>query len=336
MGWSYPSNLLPERGIEWGSSGYDLRKTSSSREFPAKSGAGPHIGDPMKSLRPPFIPLDPQPRDCCRIVHEQTDLLGQCEPSDQILHPIRDWQRLAAEGEALGVADAGKRRPRMGWRRRGEKEEVEEEGERKEGEFCHFRKEKVFGREVDVERKRKGELYKYKEECRCRWWSECNDEKWGHEVLGDWILTLGFEGPQRKGYKWCFGCSTSEGKLKGRLGFKPMKMVGDYFHLKLLRSCPEKFSESPFQWFLGFGTKWCVLYRHRYSYMGVLLGIGKVWWSNRLACGPVDGWLGLFAFMFLLILQKKVSLMTRVCPWYIIRQDYWIFSVHINKIDMCM
>ena len=109
----------------------------------------------MKSLRPPLVPLDPQPRDCRRIVHKQTDLLGQCEPSDQIPHPIGDWQRLAAEGEALGVvADAGKRRPRMGWRRGGEEEEVEE-GERKEGYFCHFRKEKVFGREVDVERKRR-------------------------------------------------------------------------------------------------------------------------------------------------------------------------------------
>lgn len=42
---SYPPDLFPERGIEGGGGGNDLREAGGGREFAAESGSGPHIGD---------------------------------------------------------------------------------------------------------------------------------------------------------------------------------------------------------------------------------------------------------------------------------------------------
>lgn len=84
---SYPSDLFPQRCIEGSSSGDDLREAGGPREGPTKPCPGSHIGHPMKRLRPPLVPVYPQPRHWRRIVYQQPYLFRQCQPSDQVTHP---------------------------------------------------------------------------------------------------------------------------------------------------------------------------------------------------------------------------------------------------------
>lgn len=111
--YSHPSDLLPERRIEGSSRRNDLREAGGGGEQAAKPGAGPHIGDAVQRLRPPFVAGDPQPRHRGRVVHQQQDLLGQRQPSDQIRHAKRYRQRRLAEGQIPLVPGAGECRARV-------------------------------------------------------------------------------------------------------------------------------------------------------------------------------------------------------------------------------
>ena len=106
---TYPSDLFPERSVEGSSGGDDLREAGGAGEAAAELGAGTDVGDAVKSLRPPLVPLDPQPGHLYSIIHQQPYLLRQCQPSDEVSGPLMDRQRNSTERKVsrrpiLGVA----------------------------------------------------------------------------------------------------------------------------------------------------------------------------------------------------------------------------------------
>lgn len=124
-------DCFPQGCVEGGGGGDDLREAGGGREVTLESSPGPHVRDPVKSLRPPLVPLDPEPGDCRGIVHQQLDLLLQCEPSDEVPHPLRGRSRDLAEGEVLSVRVSRVAREQAlgGPGRAGKEEEAEEEAE---------------------------------------------------------------------------------------------------------------------------------------------------------------------------------------------------------------
>lgn len=85
---SYFSNVLPQRSIERGGGGDDLREAGGAGEFAAELNPRAHIGNAVKSFGPPLVAGDPQARHGGGIVHKKPNLLLQCQTSDQILYSL--------------------------------------------------------------------------------------------------------------------------------------------------------------------------------------------------------------------------------------------------------
>lgn len=96
---SHPSNFLPQRLIERSSGRDDLREHGGAGEGSAELGAGAHIGDAVESLGPPLVALDAEPGHGDGIVDHEPDLLRQCEPRNEVLHPHVDWHVRVAKLE---------------------------------------------------------------------------------------------------------------------------------------------------------------------------------------------------------------------------------------------
>lgn len=126
---SYPSDLLPERGVERRGGRDDLGEAGGPGEGAAELGPGPDVGDPVERLGPPLVPLDAQPRHGGRIVDEQPDLLLQRQPPEEVLHPHMDRQARPAEPQAPGQPVPWVACERGASPRSGSEEEEEEERE---------------------------------------------------------------------------------------------------------------------------------------------------------------------------------------------------------------
>lgn len=97
------SDRFPQGRVEGGSGCDDLREAGGGREVALEPSPGPHVRDPVESFRPPLVALDPEPGDRRGVVHQQLHLLLQCEPPNEVPHPVGDRLRHLAEREALGV-----------------------------------------------------------------------------------------------------------------------------------------------------------------------------------------------------------------------------------------
>ena len=82
------ANGFPQRRIERCGGGDDLREAGGAGEVATKLGSWPNIRHPMKSLRPPLIPLYPQPRHPGGIVHQQPHFLLHRQPPNQVPHSL--------------------------------------------------------------------------------------------------------------------------------------------------------------------------------------------------------------------------------------------------------
>lgn len=97
--------MAPERLIEGSSGCDDLREHGGAGECPTELGAGAHIGDAVKRLRPPLVALDSEPGQGDGVVDDEPNLFRQCESGYEVLHPHVDGDvgpaKLEPPGESV-------------------------------------------------------------------------------------------------------------------------------------------------------------------------------------------------------------------------------------------
>lgn len=96
---SHPSYSLPQCSIKRSSGSDHLREASGPGEAFTELSPWTHIGNPMKGLGPPFIPVNPKPGNCSSIVNQQSNLLWQCQPANKVLNSILFRQLYLAKGQ---------------------------------------------------------------------------------------------------------------------------------------------------------------------------------------------------------------------------------------------
>lgn len=96
---NYLSNSFKQSSIEGGSCKNRLREARRSGDQGGEMGPGTNVGDSMQRLRPPLIARDAEPGHSSSLIHQEPDLLRQCEPAHQVGHPCVDGDRRVAESE---------------------------------------------------------------------------------------------------------------------------------------------------------------------------------------------------------------------------------------------
>jgi hypothetical protein len=133
---TYPSDELPERGVERRGGADDLRERGGAREGAAEPHPGPRVRHAVQRLGPPLVAGHPEPRHPGRVVHQQPHLLGAGQPGHEVPRPRPQRQRLPAERQRRRGA-ARRARERRGRRRRGRRRRRDEEEEQEEGAASH-------------------------------------------------------------------------------------------------------------------------------------------------------------------------------------------------------